>query len=495
MLGPGQVDVARVRAALSARPPGGFASTNDFWQAAGVQSFSGDQQLALRSRWFDARVAVTLDGTQRTSRALIDAPDGAGAHRAELVGVSAADLDVADAPLTVRRSAAERVAAVMPGDRIVIALPATSPVADFSLDWWRLDEQGAAAGGGRWPDPALEEALARPDAARRVLAIAPAPAVTLHWLAMPDLSARQARVAAQIKVADEAAARPDELHVVAGEHRGGDGAIAVAVVDRAVMADWLDWCARHRIDPDVIVPAPLLLAQPAGGTVSRADLAGATVLRGEDAGWQSDPTVDALLIGDDTVVDVDPAELDQAIAAAFAQPPLDLRVGPFAKRRRGVDRALVVRVLSILVACGVLELLIALVTIGRLSMAADSLDAEALALARPALSRSGAASVPADRLVATLDDELARRGGGPNSFTVPLAGLYQALSATPSAVVGDLSFTADGTLTTTLSAATRDELNQVLIPLQRNGFFVSYDNARTANGRETVSLSVRGSRR
>jgi len=400
------------------------------------------------------------------------------------------EVAVADAPLTVRRTAAER-AAVMPGDRLVIALPAASPVADFSLAWWRLDETGAAAGGGRWPDPALEEALARPDANRRVLAIAPAPAVALHWLAMPDLSPRQARVAAQLKLADEAAARPEELHVVAGEHRGSDRAIAVAVVDRAVMSDWLDWCARHRLDPDVIVPAPLLLPQPVEGTVSRADLAGAVVLRGEDAGWQSDAAVDALLVGDDTVLDIEPASLDQAIAAAFAEPPLNLRSGAFAKRRRGVDRALVVRVIAILVACGVLELLIALTTVGRLSLAAGSLDAEALALARPALS----GSVPATRLVATLDDELARRGGGPNSFTVPLAGLYQALSATPSAVVGDLSFTPDGTLTTTLSAATREELNQVLIPLQRNGFFVSYDNARTANGRETVSLTVRGSRR
>ncbi len=74
MLAPGRVDVGRVRALLTARPASGFASATDFWQAAGVggQTFTGDQQLALRSRWFDARVAVTIDGTERTSRALID---------------------------------------------------------------------------------------------------------------------------------------------------------------------------------------------------------------------------------------------------------------------------------------------------------------------------------------------------------------------------------------------------------------------------------------
>lgn len=73
MLAPGRVDPGRVRALLTARPPGGFASANDFWQSAGVQAPFGDQSLTLRSRWFDARVAVTIDGTERSSRALIDA--------------------------------------------------------------------------------------------------------------------------------------------------------------------------------------------------------------------------------------------------------------------------------------------------------------------------------------------------------------------------------------------------------------------------------------
>ena len=73
MLAPDRIDVGRVRSILAARPPGGFAGVTDFWQAAGVQTFAEDQQLALRSRWFDARVAVTIDGTERTSRALIDA--------------------------------------------------------------------------------------------------------------------------------------------------------------------------------------------------------------------------------------------------------------------------------------------------------------------------------------------------------------------------------------------------------------------------------------
>lgn len=71
MLAPGQLTLAKAQAVLAGRPLDGFAGTVEFWQAAGVTAPS--TSIRMKSRWFDARVAVTLDGTERTSRALIDA--------------------------------------------------------------------------------------------------------------------------------------------------------------------------------------------------------------------------------------------------------------------------------------------------------------------------------------------------------------------------------------------------------------------------------------
>lgn len=87
MLAPDRLEVGRVRAVLAARPAAGFAGVTDFWQATGVsgQEFSGDRQLSLRSRWFDARVTVVIDGTVRSTRALIDAGDGSDAVRPRIV--------------------------------------------------------------------------------------------------------------------------------------------------------------------------------------------------------------------------------------------------------------------------------------------------------------------------------------------------------------------------------------------------------------------------
>lgn len=74
MLAPNELGIAAARAVLARRPADGFAGTPQFWQAAGIaQPAAAGSQIQMKSRWFDARVAVTLDGTERTSRALIDA--------------------------------------------------------------------------------------------------------------------------------------------------------------------------------------------------------------------------------------------------------------------------------------------------------------------------------------------------------------------------------------------------------------------------------------
>ena len=74
MLAPGQISVAQARALLGNRPADGYSDTVAFWKQP---PFNGQippgAAVQFRSRWFDARVTVSLDGTQRTTRALIDA--------------------------------------------------------------------------------------------------------------------------------------------------------------------------------------------------------------------------------------------------------------------------------------------------------------------------------------------------------------------------------------------------------------------------------------
>ena len=77
MLAPDLLSVAQARALLGNRPADGYPSSVNFWaQPPFNNQIPNGAQIQFRSRWFDARVTVVLDGTERTTRALIDAGSG-----------------------------------------------------------------------------------------------------------------------------------------------------------------------------------------------------------------------------------------------------------------------------------------------------------------------------------------------------------------------------------------------------------------------------------
>ena len=77
MLAPGQISIANARAALAARPRGGYASTAAFWRAESMQGFAPPldvtEHIIVSPRWLRLTTRVELGETQLTARALIDA--------------------------------------------------------------------------------------------------------------------------------------------------------------------------------------------------------------------------------------------------------------------------------------------------------------------------------------------------------------------------------------------------------------------------------------
>lgn len=77
MLAPGQLDVARARAAISARPAGGFERGSQFWQLpglAGVQKMpDATEQLQVRTSFFLLEATVVSSEVEAGETALIDA--------------------------------------------------------------------------------------------------------------------------------------------------------------------------------------------------------------------------------------------------------------------------------------------------------------------------------------------------------------------------------------------------------------------------------------
>lgn len=83
MLAPGQISIADARAALAARPGGGYGSSQRFWAARSLERVkpSDDvaEQAAVTSRWLALRTQVTMGDGFLTANSLIDAQGGAPA--------------------------------------------------------------------------------------------------------------------------------------------------------------------------------------------------------------------------------------------------------------------------------------------------------------------------------------------------------------------------------------------------------------------------------
>jgi general secretion pathway protein L len=342
---------------------------------------------------------------------------------------------------------------------------------DRLAGWWRIDgDQVAERGRPEDPLPAP-----RPE---RVVAIAPAAAMTVHDAELGALAPAQARAAARLLAAETSLAPIEGQHVAVGEADGADRSIAVIGAGRVLA--WLQALAAHGLDPDAILPAPLVLPRPMHGYV-RATIGGETVLRGRSTGFADDPVLAPLIIGDAPVETLDEEGL---VLRALAAPELDLRQGVFARRRgMRIDWRQVKRLGLLGLAILTVTLLIAIVQIVRLGSAADALDREADAVAARVVPNGGAAA---------LEARLAGLRGGGHGFSATAGALFAAAQATPNVELAGIEFASDGLLRATVIATGAPDVEALRDRLRASGLTVEATPFQSENGRIRGELRIDG---
>ena len=318
-----------------------------------------------------------------------------------------------------------------------------------------------------------------------VVAVAPGEAVTLRWLELPTgLSAAQAAGAARLMAGEYSAQPLDELHVAAGPEAGDFGTRCIGLVPMETMRLWLTDLEAAGFDADRLVPETLLLAAPAEGFATR-DAGALRLYRARDEAFAAEPELGELLVAGRAAVAV---AGDDGLAEALAQAPLDLRQGPFARRRDWRVAPARARRLAILAAALLLvSLAIQIAAIARYSFAADAAEAETRRIAAAALPRSPGVADPE----AALTQRLAELRGGGAGFGATASAVFEAVKATPNVELSALAFTPDGTLRATVQADTPAAVEGLRQRVEASGFSAEVGAPRSGGGRRVAELAVR----
>jgi general secretion pathway protein L len=298
--------------------------------------------------------------------------------------------------------------------------------------------------------------------------IAPADAVTLFRAHLPDLAPAQARAAARMLAAERSAAPIETQHVAVGDADEG-GLRWIALTDIGRMAEWV------AEDPDAIIPAPLLISAPEDGFV-RAVVGSETILRGVNIAAVDDPLLTPLLTGGASIVTLDAAAVEAAVAASLEMPSLNLRQGVFARKTSWQLEPAALKRLGIMAgALALLTLAEPLTHIIRLNHQSAVLDEQAGAMEQAELGGESA------------DVRLAALRGPGAGFAATLRAVKAAVQATPNAELVTAAFETDGTLSINAHASAPAELEALRQRIEAAGFVVT---AGAVSGGTMPSLSM-----
>ena len=322
--------------------------------------------------------------------------------------------------------------------------------------WLLLDGGGVAARGeapAPLPEPGVKLALA-----------VPGTQVAIHWLELDEgLTQAQAAAAARLMLADACAGPIAETHVAVG--RPERGLTPVAFVASRLMALWLE-----RFEARSILPTHLLLPVPDEGLV-RHGHGPVSDYRGLATAFTLEPELAEMAIDGAEVAELGEAGFEAALAPVLAAPPLDLRQGNFARRRRWRGSSGKARRIGwLLLALALVSLVVEVATILAYTFAADRLETEARALD----SRSGSAGVAP-------------------AFGATAALLFEAVRATPNVELTRIEYRPDGRLEATVTMDSRATLVALRSRLEASGLSVEPGAQRSAGGRPTADLIVRPS--
>lgn len=333
---------------------------------------------------------------------------------------------------------------------------------------WALVSGGAVIGRG----DEVAELPEQRDWVRVVLAV-PGTDATIRWRELDEgLTPAQAAAAARLQIGDDTAAPLADLLVAVGRPEAGLTPVALTPAER--MRGWVEAARALAMEPDVVIPAPLLLLPPGDGLVRLARDGGASDYRGQARAFSMEPELAALITGDEPIRDLDDNMFEAGLGPALANPAINLRQGVFARRRELVlDRGRIRRLVVLGAILLLVSILIQVVMNLRTITAADKVAAEAQQV------RAGS-GLPG-----------ARNPAPAGRFSTVASALLEAVRETPNAELREMTYQPDGSLRVSLLADAPATIDALRARIAAHGMQAAGGTPSQLGGRAAGEIVVR----
>lgn len=363
-------------------------------------------------------------------------------------------------------------------ERIIVLVPAKGS----ALRWRRVNADGVNLEAGLL----VGDAVLNPGEGVRVTAVVPGSAVSVHWIDLPRASAAQAAAAARLLAADFVAVALDDQHVAAAVAADADGMRIIAIAAHRHMQDWLAMLARHGLDPDDMVPAPLLLPVPGDDAVATLRAGDSLLVRSHRLAFEAEPALAEMMFAARRPEPVLRDLLDLAALTPVDALPVNLRQGAYRRAGDGqIDGRILRRLGGLAAACVLAFIATDAVRAVRYSIAADAAETEIAAISARLLPGSGAVADP----VAAINRQL-RVSGAAGGFTADAAALFAGLEASGTLRLESLRYTPDGGMRATLTGPVGVSLESLRIRLAGAGLGLVEGAVRGGEGGQRIDVEV-----
>jgi general secretion pathway protein L len=368
-------------------------------------------------------------------------------------------------------------------DALLLLLPGVCDPADATACWWHLSADAIVAEGtsAEWR-PLASPITGGPGLP--LIALVPVASARIDWPEPQGETEKQRLGVARVAALQQGMADVATLHAVAGQV---EGRLAVATVSNGSMVEWLDWIAAQGADPIAVLPSGLVA--PWSETWVAAALGPERMIARAGLIAPDEPALrDAFVEPAEEVVDLATDALGQRLAWLAQLLPLNLRTGRFARRRLLLldwRRLRELAALALLVP--LLGLVMGLVLLIRLDRDSARLEAETARLASAAVGQQVTAAAAAS----ALDAQIGATPGAAGSPFPPLAALYQQLQQLSGVTAVSVEYRPDGTLAASLAATRVEDINRLLLSLQRLGYRVTATTRPGTSGQMIADLTLR----